>query len=877
MTVKVQGLHAMEELSVNVRGEWTPLGELAEQCGYRLERQDAEIIIAAPFITCGVTVKDGKYTLSLQVGGKTFTLACPVSPHEELSLTRQPVFNSPPHLTRRPAEHMPESLDPFPWAPPFYLAPPYYPHPTYQHRYPSPDERTADIPPTPSSSTPDPTVSPHSFLPVASQSDYQNYNSYPIRVAEPYTHFGVHGSLPSTVEAQDSGRVYPDLSDSPVLGVSERHSAARSVSSNTGLLIQVESPPPLQPPNHAFNPYYHYYHHPKIPLRVPPQDPYPGLEVPREVSLTNPNNPENLVLPHNMQQSEAQIPQASHPHTIPTSPPKASALYTPHPPDPYPNHYSHYFPHVVQGEAIRLAPLNPDTAAKANLPNHQNSKSNAFIHPLPCSSQVHDGYNLNTVDSQNADKIMIFQKNSPEGIKPPLFSELNVELDAPVAPAVQPPLPHTYPPRPSAVAAPPPEQPSVPTPSPNHNLPPYPYNPYYLYYQMYYEPEGLHDRVSPTSFKEVVEHLPRASSSPTRHSSYTNQQTTTPPTKPAHDVHNDPLHPYYHYYYSYYNTPQHPYDAFGRPGGEKAEERLDNEMKDLLGAVFSTPSASPQGLGRASYFDCSISLGCCSYPVKDCTMGQHLIFAMPDSVVEPSVAHPPEGSNVSCTLQKLTPDLYAVPLDGCGVSKHVFGQTVVYLLEVLALQQDHSAELQNSPIRLMVECISFPGFPSEVKLHVMDPPPPPPVPSTPSMGTLLLRIATDETFTSFHPEAHLPLSLMRGRSVYMEVNLLDPPEPGLVLLVHSCLAFTQAPYASWMPVYDGCGGDSQLLPSPRSNPHHLRRFSFSGFRSLDSESPEGGYSHLGDPEIYFLCLTEVCSAAGGHCTVGCINGPNGGV
>lgn len=57
-------------------------------------------------------------------------------------------------------------------------------------------------------------------------------------------------------------------------------------------------------------------------------------------------------------------------------------------------------------------------------------------------------------------------------------------------------------------------------------------------------------------------------------------------------------------------------------------------------------------------------------------MGQHLIFAVPDSVVEPTVAppaHPSEVSDESCTLQRLTsdPDIYIVPLDGCGVNKHV--------------------------------------------------------------------------------------------------------------------------------------------------------------------------------------------------------------
>lgn len=60
----------------------------------------------------------------------------------------------------------------------------------------------------------------------------------------------------------------------------------------------------------------------------------------------------------------------------------------------------------------------------------------------------------------------------------------------------------------------------------------------------------------------------------------------------------------------------------------------------------------------------------------DCTVGQHFVLVVPDCVLEPILApfaHPCEGSNVSCSLEKLTsdPDIYIVPLDGCGVSKHV--------------------------------------------------------------------------------------------------------------------------------------------------------------------------------------------------------------
>lgn len=40
-----------------VRGKWPSLVTLAEQCGYTIGRQDADVVITAPFITCGITVQ----------------------------------------------------------------------------------------------------------------------------------------------------------------------------------------------------------------------------------------------------------------------------------------------------------------------------------------------------------------------------------------------------------------------------------------------------------------------------------------------------------------------------------------------------------------------------------------------------------------------------------------------------------------------------------------------------------------------------------------------------------------------------------------------------------------------------------------------------
>ncbi|KAM7386401.1 hypothetical protein PAMA_009154 [Pampus argenteus] len=902
MTVKVPGLSATEELKVKVRGEWTSLVTLGQQCGYTLNRQDAEILISAPFITCGITVKDGKYILSLKVGEKAFSLACPVSPPEEHLLTHQPLVDSPHHLTSGPTEPIPETLESFPWTPPFYLAPPYYPHPTYHHRYPGPGVHDSYNPPTPT------------FGPWPIDSDYQVYYSHQI----PVRNFDVHSS--SKEEIKDSSGVYSDRH-----GLSQKRSATAP-----SFLTQVEAHS-LQPPSHVFNPYYHYYHHPKIPLPGLPEDPDPGPEIPAELSLTNSNNPEFPVLLPNVQQSESLSRVNSDQSSLQSASEAASAPYIPptrpkfyltgpaprafYPPQPYPYHYLYYFPYITRGQAKKLVPLHPNSATKTN--SHQQHNELYTVYPLPHSSAlpVPDKYIFKPYTEQSSSDTMLNLQKYSTHLLISEDDDLKAEVDdkkrhlAPVTPVVQLSLdPYG------------PEQPSPLTTLSSYNPPPHPYNyhPYYGYNQMYYLPESLlsiDNSASATSSKEA--------SSPPQHPSYCkhhpSQQTTNPPTGSMYDDQNGPVHPYYYYYQLYYQpkasidnqdpgesmnfekenakletqlspdsdfsrmdmqthaaetvyrsipqplhspfhdphfhyiTGQHPHDPSEHPGGEEAEDR-QNDRRDHL---TYTPSASLCG------FNCSVPLGCCSYPVKDCTVGEHFVFAVPDSVVEPTVAssaHPSEASNVSCTLQRLTsdPDLYTVPLDGCGVSKHVFGQTVVHLLElqgIHSVQQDHSSVHVNSPVRLMVECSSTPGSPGEVRFRMMDQsPPPPPVQSTPATVTVQLRIATDESFTTYHPEAHLPLSLMRGIPVYVEVSLLDPPEPNLVLLVHSCMAYTQAPYASWMLVYDGCPsrGDSQLLPSPPSHPHHIRRIMISSFLSLSSSSDmaKGEYTHLEDPEKY---------------------------
>lgn len=491
---------------------------------------------------------------------------------------------------------MAESLEPFPWAPPFYLAPPYYPHPTYHFKYPSPHAHDAFNPSAPSPMTPDPTFGPHPPPPIGSQAEYQEY-FYLIPQKESYMPFGVQSSQSPTLDMDNSGPLHSDLppkQETPVLGVSGKHSVTSSPTSDTDLLIPIESPS-LQPHIQASNQYYHYYHHPKIPLPDPPQVPDLAPEV---TSLINSHNPDSRVLPRSFHhQSEALSrfnsdpyskpgpESAAHLYTLPTNPP--DELY---PPQPYPYHPFPYSSHIKMGEVKKLTPHTPDTAATKDFSDHQNTKLST-IAPLLHSSGVHNGYNTPDIGQFNSGK-RTRNKNTPDIMEyPPLSDDAEAKAEL-------------KPPGPDAVTVSPLELPAFPYLSPSHNLIPYLYyyHPYY-YYQMYYGPQSLpgsSDHVSPTSSKEALDPLLQASSSPSQHPSHPNLQSTTPPSKPVDDFHQGLLHPYYYYYPLYYQ-PKSPDNQEVQPTGSISSEsqfHSDYSWMDWLAhaAGAGYPSMSHTGI-----------------------------------------------------------------------------------------------------------------------------------------------------------------------------------------------------------------------------------------------------------------------------------------
>lgn len=60
----------------------------------------------------------------------------------------------------------------------------------------------------------------------------------------------------------------------------------------------------------------------------------------------------------------------------------------------------------------------------------------------------------------------------------------------------------------------------------------------------------------------------------------------------------------------------------------------------------------------------------------------------------------------------------------------------------------------------------------------------------------------DETFSSFSARSHLPLKVLLGRPLYLEVRL-NSPKPEATLLVNYCVAYTRSATNALVLLYEG--------------------------------------------------------------------------
>ncbi|KAM4716411.1 uncharacterized protein FYW61_016725 [Anableps anableps] len=347
--------------------------------------------------------------------------------------------------------------------------------------------------------------------------------------------------------------------------------------------------------------------------------------------------------------------------------------------------------------------------------------------------------------------------------------------------------------RPHPVPAPP-DKPVFPTPGFTYNADPYEYyyHPYYNYYLKYYAPEAL---------RGVYNHLPRTSSesSAVQQPSHFTYQTSSLPSEPVYGTGNRLTFPYYYYYHYYLPQLFRYYQQLHHPGSEDSEKGSTSLLSPNLahGELQWFPRASEW---RHSSVPPSLSYA--FNPVYFSYIAWHR-SGVKEKLDDYARVAPPapssEDRKVPCMLHKLSsdPNIYVVPLDGCSVNNHMPGQNMGHQSDVQGILSDRGY----FPVRLMVGC-SCPLDSGEVRFQKMDPFPLHATEPPPSAVTVVLRIATDASFGSFYPKAHLPISLLQGKPVHVELTLLEPTEPTLVLVVHSCLAYTLTPNVYWMLFYD---------------------------------------------------------------------------
>ncbi|XP_039601710.1 uncharacterized protein LOC120523999 isoform X2 [Polypterus senegalus] len=270
----------------------------------------------------------------------------------------------------------------------------------------------------------------------------------------------------------------------------------------------------------------------------------------------------------------------------------------------------------------------------------------------------------------------------------------------------------------------------------------------------------------------------------------------------------------------------------------------------------------------------------CYYPMDTCTADGHFVFAVYRTASKPEVdpATLVVSGNQSCLPVICTPEfaIFKFPVTGCGTYVFVIAETTIYVAEVQGLirrkLQTYGLITRDSPFRLQVECHYSKGSLTSTGYLVMNVSPPPASISSGQLG-VSLRIAIDESYSSFYPYSQVPLSFLLGKTVYLELLLVNPPEPNMVLLVHYCIAYPRSSMNAWVLIYEGCPRNESAVNLILKDlagyplPKYIRRFNLQTFQFLDPRT----WKHL-DEEVYFMCSTEICPAAPHACNEGCFDG-----
>ncbi|XP_042531712.1 zona pellucida sperm-binding protein 1 [Dipodomys spectabilis] len=214
--------------------------------------------------------------------------------------------------------------------------------------------------------------------------------------------------------------------------------------------------------------------------------------------------------------------------------------------------------------------------------------------------------------------------------------------------------------------------------------------------------------------------------------------------------------------------------------------------------------------------------------------------------------------------------VFQVPLTQCGTTTQVIGNQLIYenqlVSEIHVLKGQHASITRDSTFRLHIRCIFNAGDFLPIQAAIFPPRSPAPVAQSGPLR-LQLRIAKDQTFSSYYREKDYPLVRLLQEPVHVEIRLLERTDPNLVLKLHQCWA-TPSPNPfdrpQWPILTDGCPfkGDSyrtQMVPLDKTEAFwsHYQRFTVATFTLLNASSEQALRG-----KVYFFCSASACHPSG---------------
>ncbi|NXS74918.1 ZP1 protein, partial [Pandion haliaetus] len=301
-------------------------------------------------------------------------------------------------------------------------------------------------------------------------------------------------------------------------------------------------------------------------------------------------------------------------------------------------------------------------------------------------------------------------------------------------------------------------------------------------------------------------------------------------------------------------------------------------------AVGRMPCVAPQGreacLQAGCCYDDMDRIAPCYYgntATVQCLLDGHFVLVVPrglttqpynlDSVRLAS-------TQAGCEPIRLTETfvMFRFPVTQCGTTVQVIEDRLIYenqLISTIDVQGSPRGSITRDSIYILqARCIYNASDLLPLRMEVAVPPTAAPL-AMPGPLRLQLRIATDESYTSYHPDGDYPLVKVLRDPIYVEVRLLQKTDPNLVLVLHHCWASPSTDTAAepqWPILVDGCPftGDNyrtQLVPVGPASPQlpfpsHYQRFVISTFTFVEPPSMA-----VLEGEVYISCSASVCHLA----------------